>query len=240
MTVLLFRRVAGPGRPSKQAQFPQIVPTLLEFAKVHAWEAAPRRRVSTARSEGFRLRDALRHLHEAVPGLYAAGCSRDTAARVFKAPRRGTIAGRRYTGNVDARVQPKRNSARKLSHNTHVARAQQKLLEEWHAFHEQINVSGDDMNTIQVGRPAVSRYHTTRRLYMTGEGVNYDVHDFPSAELGLKLGGFIVLTSATMVEDDASGSDEGEDYGEDCGEEADVDEEQGDIDVNMTAAKTQA
>jgi hypothetical protein len=89
---------------------------LLEFAKVHAWEAAPRRRVSTAWSEGFRLRDALNH-------LYAA---------------------------VDARLQSKRNSARKLCRNTHVARVQLKLLQEWHAFQTQMNISCDSMNTIQV------------------------------------------------------------------------------------------
>ena len=50
------------------------------------------------------------------------------------------------------------------------------------------------MNIIQVGRPAVSRYHNHRRFYMTDEGVNYDVHDFPCGELGLKLGGFMALS----------------------------------------------
>ena len=49
------------------------------------------------------------------------------------------------------------------------------------------------MNIIQVGRPAVSRYHNTRRFYMTNEGVDYDVHDWPTAELGLKLGGFMLI-----------------------------------------------
>jgi hypothetical protein len=67
---------------------------------------------------------------------------------------------------------------------------------EWQAFYQQLSWSGDDMNIINVGRPAVSRYHSTRRLYMAGEGVNYDVHDFPTAELGLKLGGFMLLHGA--------------------------------------------
>ena len=44
------------------------------------------------------------------------------------------------------------------------------------------------MNIIQVGRPAVSRYHNHRRFYMTDEGVNYDVHDLPCGELDLTLG----------------------------------------------------
>ena len=50
------------------------------------------------------------------------------------------------------------------------------------------------MNIIQVGRPAVSRYHNHRRFYMSDEGVNYDVHDFPCGELDLKLGGFMALS----------------------------------------------
>ena len=41
--------------------------------------------------------------------------------------------------------------------------------------------------------PIVSRHHRNRRFYSTGNGVNYLIHDFPSAELGLKLGGFMVL-----------------------------------------------
>jgi hypothetical protein len=50
------------------------------------------------------------------------------------------------------------------------------------------------MNIIQVGRPAVSRYHDHRRFYMTDEGVNYDVHDLPCGELDLTLGGFMALS----------------------------------------------
>ena len=41
--------------------------------------------------------------------------------------------------------------------------------------------------------PIVSRYHRNRRFYRTGNGVNHLIHDFPSAELGLKLGGFMVI-----------------------------------------------
>jgi hypothetical protein len=39
------------------------------------------------------------------------------------------------------------------------------------------------------------------------EGVNYDVHDFPSSELGLKLGGFMMLSSVETVGDNQSESD---------------------------------
>jgi hypothetical protein len=97
---------------------------------------------------------------------------------------------------INARVAPKRNNARPISEGAHFARSQQKLLQEWHAFHGQTNVSGDDMNIIQVGRPAVSRYHQQRLFYMQGKSPDHDVHDFPTAELGLKLGGFMVLSNS--------------------------------------------
>ena len=44
------------------------------------------------------------------------------------------------------------------------------------------------MNVIQVARPEVSRYHNTSKFYMNDEGVDYEVHDRPTAELGLSWG----------------------------------------------------
>ena len=66
------------------------------------------------------------------------------------------------------------------------------------------------MNILQVGRPAVSRYHNTRKFYMIDEGVNYDVHDWPTAELGLKLGGFMLLrdTDEDIAEEEMFSADE--------------------------------
>ena len=40
-----------------------------------------------------------------------------------------------------------------------------------------------------------------RKFFMTNEGVNYDVHDFPSSELGLKLGGYMMLSSTETILD---------------------------------------
>ena len=80
-----------------------------------------------------------------------------------------------------------------MTEGTHFARAERKLVDEFIASWGQLNMSGDDMNIIQVGRPAVSRYHQIRGFYPTGEGPNYAVHDFPNAEYGIcKLGGFMV------------------------------------------------
>ena len=90
--------------------------------------------------------------------------------------------------------------ARLENEATHFARTQQKLLREWHAFHGQPCASGDDMNIIQVGRPAVSRYHRNRKYFRGGKGIDNDVHDFPNARYGLKLGGFMLLTPVSNVE----------------------------------------
>ena len=78
----------------------------------HKWEEDTRRRTARAQTEGFRLVDALQHLWDTVPGLYQAGLSKDTVARMFVAPR-GT--------HVDARVAHKRNNcnASTCDHNSH-------------------------------------------------------------------------------------------------------------------------
>jgi hypothetical protein len=79
---------------------------------------------------------------------------------------------------------------------------------EFQAFHQQLNSSGDDMNVIQVGRPAVSRYHNTRKFYVTDEGVDYEVHDWPTAELGLKLGGFMLLKDMDNANEELFSADD--------------------------------
>ena len=40
--------------------------------------------------------------------------------------------------------------------------------------------SMDDMNIIQVGRSAVSRYHQTRRFFEAGLGYDQGTHDLPA------------------------------------------------------------
>ena len=72
------------------------------------------------------------------------------------------------------------------------------MLQEWFEHYGQLNSSGDDINIIQVGRPA-ARYHNHRRFHMIDEGVNYDVHDFPCGELGLKWGGFMALSGTEKL-----------------------------------------
>jgi hypothetical protein len=83
--------------------------------------------------------------------------------------------------------------------------------------------SGDDMNTIQVGRPAVSRYHRQRRYFAEGEGYNFRTHDFPHAWAGVKLGGFMLLNGYSYgIPDDSDVSieeDDMDDMGDDDSED---------------------
>ena len=102
----------------------------------------------------------------------------------------------------------------------------------------QLNMSGDDMNLIQVGRPAVSRYHNNRRFYMTDQGVNYDIHDFPSAELSLKLGGFMALSGVENIgvyEDENEGESDVADVEPEIKDEPGVDLTQGTPLVSSTS-----
>ena len=64
------------------------------------------------------------------------------------------------------------------------------------------------MNLIQVGRPEVSRYHNTSKFYMNDEGVDYEVHDWPTAELGLKLGGFMLLKDMDNADEELFSADD--------------------------------
>jgi hypothetical protein len=73
---------------------------------------------------------------------------------------------------INARIGKKTNNGRKINKATHYGRSQQKMMTELFPLFGQPNFSGDDMNIIQVGRPAVSRYHQTRRFFT--DGLGYD------------------------------------------------------------------
>ena len=55
------------------------------------------------------------------------------------------------------------------------------------------------MNVIQVGRPAVSRYYQQRRFFYEAQAPEHKTHDFPTAHLGIKLGGFMILLSVHIT-----------------------------------------
>jgi hypothetical protein len=156
-----------------------------------ACQADLKRRKDTAQV-GFSLVDAQQHCFEKVPGLWEHGFDVRTLHHLFMPPCAKTHASAGYKGLINARVAHKKNSYREGGEGVHYARAQQKAIAELFALFKQPNYSGDDMNIIQVGRPAVSRYHQNRRFFPEGEGYNHAVHDFPVAELGIKLGGFML------------------------------------------------
>jgi hypothetical protein len=188
------------GRKSIVDLFPGILPALEKYKTACCAAAQERRRDSTEQlssssgeAEGFTLEGARHHLYDNIPGLYEEGICLRTIHHMFQPPLRKSREAHRYKGFIDARVGKKSNNFRKNTEATHYGRSQQKMMFELFALFGQPNFSGDDMNIIQVGRMAVSRYHQTRRFFTTGLGLDAPTHDFPVAELGIKMGGFMLL-----------------------------------------------
>ena len=142
--------------------------------------------------QGFRFIDLLHHLYKHVPGLYEYGMSPSSLRYLFQPPNKSARGARVFKGLINARRATRSNKFRPVSEGTHFGRAEQNLITEFLHSYGQLNVSGDDMNIIQVGRPAVSRYHQIVKFYPADEGPEYAVHDFPNAKYGIKLGGFMI------------------------------------------------
>ena len=87
--------------------------------------------------------------------------SLDTVHRLLEPPRKGTIASRYYYGLVAARVPHKCNNVVKEHVDIHYCRAAVKLFcEMFVQFRDEtLLLSVDDMNKLNVGVTAVSRYH---------------------------------------------------------------------------------
>ena len=115
-----------------------------------------------------------------------------TVHHLFKPPQAKTHAAADYYGVVNARSAARSNNFRPVTEGTHFGRAEQNLITEFIQSYSQLNLSGDDMNIIQLGRPAVSRYHQINKFFPEGEGPSFAVHDFPNTKYGIKLGGFMV------------------------------------------------
>ena len=97
-------------------------------------------------------------------------------------PRKRTTNAARYKQLIKACVPHKRNDE---LHATHADRqfceAQVKMAMEFSARHSHRfqMVSADDMNKVNIGVPAVSRYHQLRRFFAVADGPNMPDHDFP-------------------------------------------------------------
>ena len=123
-----------------------------------------------------------------------------TVHHLFKAPVRKTRVAKAFHGVVNARRATRANNFRPTTEGTHDREEQGLITEFIHSF-GQLNMSGDDMNIIQVGRPAVSKYHQISKFFAEGEGPDYAVHDFPNAAYGIKLGGFMIRGGHKLAED---------------------------------------
>ena len=79
-----------------------------------------------------------------------------------------------------ARVPKKDNSAQASQHeDLHYTRAQVAYVNEMMETYGAICLSCDDKNKINVGTPAVSRYHQLSKFFLQGDAPKYYNHHFP-------------------------------------------------------------
>ena len=188
---------AKPGRKAYHTIFPSMAQRALEFLQQHGWSAQERRRASIGNSVGVSLESLRKHLLETVPGLKEKGISRTSVHQLLLPPRQKTLNANRYHGVVPAKVPGKRNAAAQdHAHVQHCA-SQVNLAMEFAADHqdEVMAFSCDDMNKIQIGSMAVSRYHQIRRFFVVGDEPNYPDHDFPVKNNKIIPSGYLCLTS---------------------------------------------
>ena len=107
--------------------------------------------------------------------------SLDTVHRLLEPPRKGTIASRYYYGLVAARVPHKCNNVVKEHVDIHYCRVAVKLFcEMFVQFRDEtLLLSVDDMNKLNVGVTAVSRYHQLNKFFLSNDSPNTPDHDFP-------------------------------------------------------------
>lgn len=190
---------SGPTATHKKEEFKGLADAMRDILASHGEAADPRQRtdivhVDGANTEqGLSLKDIQRALFRRFPTLFSHGFGVDSVRRMMVPPKRGTHAAKHYHSAVLARVGRKKNGKETARPNRHYHRSAQGLLFEFFTHFGQLSMSHDDMNIIQVGRPAVSRYHQCRKFFLQGRGFNFATHDFPSARYGIKCGGLMVL-----------------------------------------------
>ena len=84
---------------------------------------------------------------------------------MMQAPFKSRAAAAKYHAVLDAKVRTVKNSDRNFSKLVHFGRAAQALFQEFHVLYGQPLMYGDDMNTVQVGHPMVSRFHRNRIFF---------------------------------------------------------------------------
>ena len=141
--------------------FSHLVQIVTEFIQSHNFSAQSRRRNETGNAMGVTLAQIQGHVIEKIPELKKHGISRTAIHELLVSPRSGTINASRYHGLVKARVTGKDNTKRKYHQDAHLAFAQVKYVREMAAQYsdECCILSCDDINKMNVGTLAVSRYH---------------------------------------------------------------------------------
>ena len=184
---------AQPGRKTIHSQFPEIVTVVTDFIQSHGFSAQSRRRNSTGNSMGVSLADIQAHILTKVPSLKSI--SRTTVHELMVAPRKRTRNAQRYHGLVKSRVPGKDNSVRKTHPDAHYAFAQVRYIKEFcQEFKDECaQLSCDDMNKVNVGVLAVSRYHQIGRFFPEDDAPRYPDHDFPFRNSKLIPSGYMIL-----------------------------------------------
>ena len=170
------------GRPLKHQQIPQLISETIRFLELHGCAAHARRRSDATTSLGVTLEDLRKHLLKVIPVLQESGLSRTTVHELMFPPRQKTQNSKRYKGLVSARVGVKLNNLPQNAHeDIHFCSSQVKIAMEFGAKHDDkvAVMSADDMNKVNIGVPAVSRYHQLRHFFMSGDDPNLPDHDFP-------------------------------------------------------------
>ena len=184
------------GRPAKHIQFSGIVEVALAFIQQHGYSAQSRRTSDTANSCGVTLAQIRKHLLDNIPGLKEAGISRQTIHNLMVAPRAKTINIKTYKSLLKARVPKKDNSGTFNEHpDRHLCASQVKGAVEFGVKFqdETLFLSSDNMNKVNVGVLAVSRYHQLQHFFPDNDLPVYPDHDFPPMNSKITLSGYLVL-----------------------------------------------
>ena len=170
-----------------------------EFVKQYGFSAQFRRRTESY-SSGVTIPEIRDHLLKEVSGLRDYGISFSTTRRLFQAPDKGNKASRRYQCLIDARIGIKSNCYREYHPDAHYLFSRNKHRREFCSLFqsESCIISMDDMATLKVGAPAVSRYHIIRRLFATSDAPNYKDRDFPVPNYLLSVSGYMILEDHTF------------------------------------------
>ena len=148
--------------------------------KQHGLAAQCRHRNDTGFSSGVTIIQR-QHLLENFQGLREHNISKSTVRRLFEVPNKSHNASARYKGHINARVGKKCNSYRESQIDAHYLFSRNKFRREFVSmFPRPASIlPTDDMAKIEVGPPAVSRYHQVRKTFMKDDNMNLPDHDFP-------------------------------------------------------------